>query len=320
MQLADSPPITGRVIDVAALVKQYRNGVTAAAAGIGLSIGPRRHLWAGRKQRRRQDDIDSHPAGHSPSPSAGKVAVLEQDVQTHSSQIRPRIGYVPENHYLYSWMTVDSLLRFVRSFYPTWNEALCQDLLSLFTINPRQKIKQLSKGTVVKLALVIAVAHQPPLLILDEPTSGLDPLVRADFLDVLKLRHRATGQTILFSSHILSDIQTLATHVGILHAGRLLADGTIDQLQKSMRMVRVSLPADGQAIVPPRKTLWQSREDHEYWLAVSDYDESVLAEVTAKNQVGVIGVRDITLDEIYLYHVRGTGHHAAAAVVERHSA
>jgi ABC-2 type transport system ATP-binding protein len=317
MPAANSPSIVGRAIDVGALVKRYRT--VTALAGVSLSIGPGDIYGL----------VGSNGAGKTTlirillgltQPSSGKVAVLGQDVQTHSSQIRPRIGYVPENHYLYSWMTVDSLLRFVRSFYPTWNETLCQELLGLFTINPRQKIKQLSKGTVVKLALVIAVAHQPPLLILDEPTSGLDPLVRADFLDVLKQRHRATGQTILFSSHILSDIQSLATHVGILHAGKLLADGTIDQLQKSLRMIRVSLPANGQPIVPPQKTLWHSREDHEYCLAVGDYDESVLAELTAKNQVGVIGVRDITLDEVYLYHVRGTGQYARAAVVERHSA
>ena len=253
-------------------------------------------------------------------PTAGQVTVLGQDIQTHANQIRPRIGYVPENHNLYSWMTVESLLRFVRSFYPTWNDRVSQDLLRLFTIDPQKKIKHLSKGTLVKLSLLIAVAHEPPLLILDEPTSGLDPLVRADFLAVLDERHRATGQTILFSSHILSDIQALATEIGILHGGHLLASGSIGQLQKSMRMVRTSLPADGQAIVPPGKTLWHSRQGDEYCLAVADYDDTVLDEFKANNRVSVIGVRDVTLDEVYLYHVRGSGHHAVATAVERHTA
>ena len=197
---------------------------------------------------------------------------------------------------------------------------MSRDLLGLFSINHGQKIKHLSKGTVVKLSLIIAVAHEPPLLILDEPTSGLDPLVRADFLAVLEQRHRATGQTVLFSSHILSDIQALATDLGILHAGHLLASGGIDRLQKSMRMIRTSLPADARAVVPPERTLWHSRKDGEYWLAIADYDDAVLEEVKAKNPVNVIGVREVTLDEVYLYHVRGNGHDAIAAFVERPSA
>jgi ABC-2 type transport system ATP-binding protein len=317
MQRMAAPPIADSVIDVESLVKQYRT--VTALAGVSLSIGPGSIYGL----------IGSNGAGKSTlirilmgltRPTAGRVTVLGQDILTHSNQIRPRIGYVPENHYLYSWMTVESLLRFVRSFYPTWNDRVCQELLGLFSINPRQKIKHLSKGTVVKLSLLIAVAHEPPLLILDEPTSGLDPLVRADFLAVLEQRHRATGQTVLFSSHILSDIQALATEVGILHAGHLLASGSTDQLQKSMRMIRVSLPADGQAIAAPSKTLWHSRQGDEYWLAIADYDDAVLEEVTAKNRVTVIAVRDVTLDEVYLYHVRGAGNHVATAFVERHSA
>jgi ABC-2 type transport system ATP-binding protein len=317
MQRIAAPPTSERVIDVEQLVKQYRT--VTALGGISLSIGRGSIYGLVGSNGAGKTTLIRILLGLTP-PTAGRATVLGQDVQTHANQIRPRIGYVPENHYLYSWMTVGSLLRFVRSFYPTWNDPLCQDLLGLFSIDRRQKIKHLSKGTVVKLALILAVAHEPPLLILDEPTSGLDPLVRADFLGVLKQRHRATGQTILFSSHILSDMQAMASHIGILHAGAMLADGTIDQIQRSMRMVRVSLPADGQAIVPPRKTLWHSREDHEYWLAVDDYDEGVLAEVAASNRVSVIGTRDVTLDEVYLYHVRGAGHYAAAAAVERHSA
>ena len=306
-----------RVVELELLVKRYRH--VTAMGGVSLSIG-RGNIFG---------LVGSNGAGKTTmipillgllQPTSGRVSVLGQDMLTHANQIRPRIGYVPENHYLYGWMTVQARLEFVRSFYPTWNHDLCHELLGLFSIDRRQRVKTLSKGTVVKLALVIAVAHEPPLLILDEPTSGLDPLVRAEFLDVLLQRHRATGQTILFSSHILSDMQALATHIGILHAGRLLTQGTIDQLQGKARVVRLSLPADGRQIVPPRGTLWQSRKGDEHWLAVADCDDTVVQEVAGRNRVGVIGVRDVTLDEVYLYHVRGAGQHAAAAGVERHSA
>jgi len=306
-----------RVIDVDALVKQFRT--VTALDGVSLSIAPGSIYGL----------IGSNGAGKTTlirilmglcKPTAGRAAVLGVDVRTHPGRIRPRVGYVPENHYLYSWMTVESLLGFTRRLYPQWNDKLCQSLLALFAIDRRKKIKQLSKGMVVKLALVIAMAHEPPLLVLDEPTSGLDPLVRADFLDVVQARHRATGQTVLFSSHILSDIQNLASDIGILHAGRLLVSGTSEAVQKSIRIVRVTPPADGRAIVPPERTLWHARQGEEYWLAVPDYDDRVAAEVAAKNRVQVIAVREPTLDEVYLYYVRGAGHHDIAAALEGHSA
>ncbi|HEX4146313.1 MAG TPA: ABC transporter ATP-binding protein [Pirellulales bacterium] len=317
MQRLATAAMPDRAIDVQTLVKQYR--AVTALAGVSLSIG----------QGSIYGLIGSNGAGKTTlirilmgltPPTAGRAMVLGQDVSLHANRIRPRIGYVPENHYLYSWMTVESLLEFVRSFYPSWNDRLCRELLALFAIDRRKKIKQLSKGMVVKLALVIAMAHDPPLLILDEPTSGLDPLVRADFLDAVAERHRVTGQTVLFSSHILSDIQALASDIGILHDGRLLASGTIEQLQKSMRVVRLELPTHGQAIAVPRKTLWHGKKEGEYWLAIADYDDAALAKFKAKNRLGVIAVRDVTLDEVYLYHVRGSAQHAAATAVERSSA
>jgi ABC-2 type transport system ATP-binding protein len=317
MQLMAAAAITDRVIDVETLFKQYDQ--VTALRGVSLSI-PRGSIYG---------LIGSNGAGKTTlirilmglsRPTAGQVTVLGQDVRTSGTQIRRLIGYVPENHHLYSWMTVGSLLRFVRSFYPTWDDRISQDLLRLFSINARQKIKHLSKGSVVKLALLIAVAHEAPLLILDEPTSGLDPLVRADFLAVLEQRHHATGQTVLFSSHILSDIQAVATDVGILHGGRLLASGSIGELQQSMRMIRTSLPTDGQAIVPTGRTLWHTQKDGEYWLAVANYDESAIDELKTKNRVSVIGVREVTLDEVYLYHVQGAGHRAIATTVERRPA
>src|SRR5580704_1196802 len=158
MQRIAPPPPSERVIDVEKLVKQYRT--VTALGGISLSIGRGSIYGLVGSNGAGKTTLIRILLGLTP-PTAGHATVLGQDVQTHANQIRPRIGYVPENHYLYSWMTVESLLRFVRSFYPTWNDPLCHDLLGLFSIDRRQKIKHLSKGTVVKLALILAVAHEP---------------------------------------------------------------------------------------------------------------------------------------------------------------
>jgi ABC-2 type transport system ATP-binding protein len=203
--------------------------------------------------------------------------------------------------------------------YPTWNDKLCSELLDLFSINAFQRIKHLSKGTVVKLSLIIAVAHEPPLLILDEPTTGLDPLVRTEFLSAIKKRHRTSEQTILMSSHILSDIEALGAEVGILHAGHLLASGSITKLQGTVRVIGVLLPTGLESVALPRNTLWHSRQGEEFWLAVTAFDEPMLEDFTTKNRLKVIAVRGASLEELYLYYVREAGHHDNNAAVERPS-
>ena len=217
MQRIAAPAIPDRVIDVESLVKQYRH--VTALAGVSLSID-RGSIYG---------LIGSNGAGKTTlirilmgltRPTAGRVTVLGQDIRT-ARQSDPAAHRLRARESLSVFLDDGRVAAAVRAVVLSDVERrLCHELLALFSIDRRQKIKHLSKGTVVKLSLLIAVAHEPPLLILDEPTSGLDPLVRADFLAVLEQRHRATGQTILFSSHILSDIQALATEIGILHAGR----------------------------------------------------------------------------------------------------
>ncbi|HEY2250008.1 MAG TPA: ABC transporter ATP-binding protein, partial [Planctomycetaceae bacterium] len=148
-QAEASPP--ERVVDVDSLVKRYRSVVALRGISLSLARGSVFGL------------VGSNGAGKTTlirilmglsKPTAGRATVLGLDTATEASQIRPRVGYVPENHFLYSWMTVESLLSFVRSFYPSWNDALCANLLRTFKIDGQKKIKQLSKGTVVKLSLV----------------------------------------------------------------------------------------------------------------------------------------------------------------------
>ena len=118
--------------------------------------------------------------------TSGQARVLGFDVADRAEKVKNRIGYVPELHFIYRWMRVSDVVGFCGSLYETWNDKLCKELLTLFELDESKKVKHLSKGMVAKLALLIAVAHEPELLILDEPTSGLDPLIREEFLDHLR--------------------------------------------------------------------------------------------------------------------------------------
>jgi ABC-2 type transport system ATP-binding protein len=162
--------------------------------------------------------------------SGGKVSVLGFDPSERREAMRQQIGYVPELHFIYRWMRVCDVIGFCRSLYATWNDRVCADLMKMFELDEKKKVKELSKGMVAKLSLIVAIAHEPELLILDEPTSGLDPLVREEFLDGVLRMICERQKTVLFSSHTLGDVQRLADRVGIIHDGHLLADCPTDEL------------------------------------------------------------------------------------------
>ena len=123
---------------------------------------------------------------------------------------------------IYRWMRVEDVIWFVHSFYANWNESLCRSLLELFRLDSRQKIKHLSKGMLAKVSLLVAISHEPELLILDEPMSGLDLVAREEFLDGVLRTICDHQRTVVFSSHSLSDVQRMADSVAMLYEGKLL--------------------------------------------------------------------------------------------------
>src|SRR3989304_3363939 len=151
------------------------------------------------------------------SATAGEARVLGIDVRTDPTLVKQRVGYVPETHYIYRWMRVKEVIGFCRSCYKSWNDRTCQEILDMFALDPGRKVKHLSKGMLAKLSLLLAVSHEPEVLLLDEPLSGLDPIVREEFLEGVLGTICARGQTVLISSHMLDDVRRLADTVGLLH-------------------------------------------------------------------------------------------------------
>ncbi|QDU46335.1 ABC transporter ATP-binding protein [Symmachiella dynata] len=236
---------------------------------------------------------------------AGTATVLGINVADSPSAMKQRVGYVPELHHIYRWMTVRKVIGFVKSFYPSWNDELCDELLDLFELPIDRKVAQLSKGMVAKLSLLLAMSHEPELLVLDEPMSGLDPLVREEFLDgVLRTICRGDS-TVLFSSHSIDDVQRLADDVGIMYHGRLLVNRPLDDLLGSTKRVRAVL-RDG--CLPqhlPEGTIWQSVQRREWSLTVAGFSTDVLTQLRAENSVEVVDVADLCLEDLFKDYVKG---------------
>jgi ABC-2 type transport system ATP-binding protein len=176
---------------------------------------------------------------HIVEPTAGSAAVLGRP----SSRLGPdelrRIGYVSENQDMPSWMTVQQLIDYYRPFYPEWDKALAARLLDRFELPAGQKIRNLSRGTRMKAALLTSLAYRPELLVLDEPFSGLDPLVRDEFVSgVLELTEQERW-TVFISSHDVDEVERLADWVAVLDAGRLYLAEPLARLQERFRQIEL---------------------------------------------------------------------------------
>lgn len=164
---------------------------------------------------------------------AGKVTIFGEDVAALSDVARARIGYVPQQCDLFEWLTARQMLAYFKALYPRWNDAKVDALLARWGFDELQcskPISRLSGGEKQRLSIIRALAHEPELLILDEPVSALDPVGRRDFLRELIDGVIERDTTVLFSTHILSDLERVALDVAFLKDGKILLQGALDEL------------------------------------------------------------------------------------------
>ena len=176
-------------------------------------------------------------------PSSGQATLLGQPALALDDAARARIGYVPQRSDLFEWLTADQLLAYFRSFYPRWNAAKADGLMSRWDIARDKPIGKLSGGQQQRLSIIRALAHEPELLVLDEPVASLDPAGRRDFLGELVDQVIDQRTTIVFSTHILSDLERVAVDVAFLSGGKIALHAPLDALlESSVRLGGV--PAD----------------------------------------------------------------------------
>src|SRR5437870_13534560 len=130
-------------------------------------------------------------------------------------------------------MGVDELIRYTSAFYPKWDDAYAEELRRAFALDPAAKIKDLSRGQKARAGLLIALAHRPELLVLDEPSSGLDPIVRRDILSAVIRTIADEGRTVLFSSHLLNEVERVSDQVAMIRSGRILFCDSMDRVKES---------------------------------------------------------------------------------------
>jgi ABC-2 type transport system ATP-binding protein len=239
------------------------------------------------------------------TPTAGTVRVLGRDVGEEPVEIRQRVGYVPEAHYMDRWMRVDEVIGFCRSGYSNWNDETCREMLERFELDGDKKVKNLSKGMLVKLSLVLAVSHEPEMLVLDEPMSGLDPVAREEFLDGVLRTVCDRGQTVLLSTHSLDDVQRVADTVGFLYSGRMLVNRNIEELLAGTKRIRATLTGGNPPANLPGDVIWQQVEGRNWIVTVADFRSELVQEFDVLDGVDQVEVIDVGLEDLFKDFVKG---------------
>jgi ABC-2 type transport system ATP-binding protein len=179
---------------------------------------------------------------------SGNAKLFGCESEMLTPAIKERLGYVPQIVNLYTWMKVRHVISYTASFYSHWNHDFVADLAKRWHVPLDDRVQGLSSGQLQTLALVLALGHLPELLILDEPVASLDPIARRDFLRELLELTVDGNRTVLFSTHISSDLERVATHVAILSAGRITQFCELDELKDKVKRLRLrsteSFPLD----------------------------------------------------------------------------
>jgi ABC-2 type transport system ATP-binding protein len=240
--------------------------------------------------------------GHVPGlllPTAGTVETLGVPAARLDDATLARIGYVSQEPRLMEWLTVGETIAFVRAGRPRWDEALAQRLLKDFALDAGKGVGALSPGLRQRLAILLAVAPQPDLLLLDEPAASLDPVARHDFLLLLMELIQDGGRTILISSHVLSDVEKVVDTVLVINGGRVHCHQPLDELREAYH--RVDLAAvTGELPDPlPLPGLLTVTGDRRRAMAVCGHVPRRQVEAAARALGADAQVRGLAFEEIY---------------------
>jgi ABC-2 type transport system ATP-binding protein len=229
----------------------------------------------------------------------GTVRVFGLDPVAHPTKVLERIGYLSEQPDLPGWMRVDELLRYTAAFYPKWDPQYAESLREQFGLDPAARVKTLSKGNHAKLGLIAAQAHRPDLLLLDEPSSGLDPIVRRDILEAIIRTVTGEGRTVIFSSHLLDEIERVSDHLAMLYRGNLRLCEPLDSVKARHRRItlRFELP---QPEAPKVRGAVSVSGAGQSWTLIGDAGEIDRVAIARSFGATIVDESPASLDEIFV--------------------
>jgi ABC-2 type transport system ATP-binding protein len=285
-------------IEIQDLVRQY--GRSDAVDGLSLRVAPGRcYGFFGRNGAGKTTTIKC--LLNLLRPTRGTVRIFGLDPARDEVAVKTRLAYVPDQVAFYPWMTVAETLAYAASFHPRWNRGLESELVAQFGLETSRKTTALSKGQRTQLALVMAVASEPELLVLDEPTSGLDPVVRREFIQTVigAYQDAAPGRrTVFVSTHLISEFEGLIDEFTIIDRGREVMTLEADTARERYQKIQVRFSSDpGPLDLPDARTLRQHGRTLE--IAVNGNTQAVYDQLRARSPEA-LDIEALTLEEIFV--------------------
>ena len=229
--------------------------------------------------------------------------MLGCDSRSLTPQVRTRVGYLAEGHFLWRWMRVRDVARWQRETFPRWDQSLFDAILRFFSVEPQDRVRQISRGQRAGVSLAMTLATDPELLVLDDPSTGLDPIARRSLVEGLLAFARRDGRTIFISTHLLDDVERLADRIAVISNGHLLVDAGLSDFRERVGgwIVDADLEAAQVARIP---RLIDSRQvgQHTRHLLVADPDQDT--EAAIQRLSGSARRESLTLEDAVLAYLR----------------
>jgi ABC-type multidrug transport system ATPase subunit len=235
---------------------------------------------------------------------SGEIRYKDSPVSFRSAAYKEEVGYIPEDSFFFGGMKVGELLDFNAAFYRRWDGRRAEELLKRFSLDRRARIKTLSRGMKLRLEMAVALAAKPTLLVLDDPTSGLDVPTRHDFLQDVIRELADSGTTILFSTHLVHELERIVDRLLILHRGRLILDEDHEAVKNSIRRVRLAFQGNPPDTLGIDGVLAETRDGPRREIVVYPWTDDNKKKIDGFSPT-LFHVEPLTLEEIFRSFVAG---------------
>lgn len=238
------------------------------------------------------------------TPQSGEVRVLGHAPTADPVAVLSQIGYVSEDRDLPRWMRVRELLRYTAAFYADWDQPFAESMLAQFHLNPAARVRTLSRGELAKTSLLLALAHRPPLLLLDEPSSGLDAVSRREILAVVVRAVAEEGRSVVFSSHLLDEVERVSDDIAMIHSGRVVLHGALDEI-KAEHHYRVVRLREATPVFPMADGIIHAEGDGRDWAVISHGDAATTRASLIARGADILEESVPSLEAVFVARVTG---------------